>query len=250
MSRKLIVKRAYKEIYRDGDTIIKVFSPEHPKANVFNEALNHARVEETGLPLPKVLEVSQRDNRWALTLEYVEGKTMAELLEEHPEKTKELLEQFVDLQLTMHTHTVPKLNSLREKLSRQIDEAAPYLDATTRYELHTRLNALPRHHKLCHGDFQPSNIIVSPKNGKCSILDWSHATIGNASADAARTYLMFALKDQTLADRYLTLFCSKSDTARQYVQQWMPIVAAAQLSRGREDERDFLLKWCDIIDFQ
>ncbi len=249
MCRELIVKRAYKEVYRDGDTIIKVFSPEHPKANVFNEALNHARVEETGLPLPKVLKVSQIENRWALTLQYVKGKTMAELMENQPEKTDELLEQFVSLQLSMHTHTVPKLNSLREKLCRQIDEAAPYLDATTRYELHTRLNALPRHHKLCHGDFQPSNIILSP-DGSCSILDWSHATIGNASADAARTYLMFALKDQTLADRYLSLFCRQSDTARQYVQQWLPIVAAAQLSRCREEEREFLLKWCDIIDFQ
>lgn len=26
------------------------------------------------------------------------------------------------------------------------------LDATTRYELHTRLEGMPKHNKLCHGD--------------------------------------------------------------------------------------------------
>ena len=82
------------------------------------------------------------------------------------------------------------------------------------------------------------------------IVDWAHATQGNASADAAMTYLLFALKDQETADLYLKLFCKKSDTARQYVQQWLPIVAAAQLTKDNELEKDFLMKWIDVIDYQ
>ncbi|MCQ4950996.1 30S ribosomal protein S2, partial [Bittarella massiliensis (ex Durand et al. 2017)] len=31
--------------------------------------------------------------------------------------------------------------------------------ATTRYELHTRLDSMPKHVKVCHGDFIPSNVI-------------------------------------------------------------------------------------------
>ncbi|MBP7207950.1 MAG: aminoglycoside phosphotransferase, partial [Mediterraneibacter sp.] len=76
------------------------------------------------------------------------------------------------------------------------------------------------------------------------------ATQGNASADAAMPYLLFALKDQETADLYLKLFCKKSDTARQYVQQWLPIVAAAQLTKDNELEKDFLMKWIDVIDYQ
>ena len=49
---------------------------------------------------------------------------------------------------------------------------------------------------------------------------------------------------------YLKLFCKKSDTAMQYVQQWLPIVAAAQLSKDNELEKDFLMKWIDVIDYQ
>ena len=81
---------------------------------------------------------------------------------------------------------------------------------------------MPRHTKLCHGDFNPTNIIVD-KKGNWAVIDWAHAAQGNASADAAMTYLLFALEDQKLADMYINLFCKKSDTARQYVNRWLPI---------------------------
>ena len=106
---------------------------------------------------------------------------------------------------------------------------------------------MPHHSKLCHGDFNPSNIIVG-KNGKMTVVDWAHATQGNASADAAMTYLLFALKDQEVADLYLKIFCKKSDTAIQYVQ--LPIVAASQLVKENELEKDFLMKWIDVMDYQ
>ncbi len=244
----LILKREYKEVYRCGDEIIKVFEPTHPKANIFNEALNTARVEETGLPIPKVKSVQQIDGKWALAVEYKEGKTLEQMMEEAPENMETYMEQFVDLQLEMHAHRSPKLKKLKDKLGRQINSLRE-VDATTRYELLTRLESMPKHDKLCHGDFNPSNIIVD-KEGKMSIVDWAHATQGNASADAAMTYLLFAIKDEKTAELYLRLFCKKSDTARQYVQQWIPIVAAAQLTKRKEEEKEFLLKRIDIIDFQ
>ena len=108
---------------------------------------------------------------------------------------------------------------------------------------------MPKHNKVCHGDFNPSNVIVG-KNGKMTVVDWAHATQGNASADAAMTYLLFALKDQETADLYLNMFCKKSDTARQYVQQWLPIVAASQLAKENELEKEFLMRWIDVIDYQ
>lgn len=83
------------------------------------------------------------------------------------------------------------------------------LEATVRYELHVRLDSLPRHNKLCHGDFNPSNVLVD-ENGKYYILDWAHATQGNASADAATTYIQFLLTgDKASAEYYLKAFCKK-----------------------------------------
>ena len=244
----VISVRTNKTVYRDSDRCIKVFNEGFSKADVLNEALNIARVEETGLPIPKVLEVTMVDGKWAIIYEYIEGETLSQLMEKHPEKKDEYLETFVDLQLTVQSKTCPLLSKLKDKMNRKISEAT--LDATTRYDLHTRLEGMPKHNKVCHGDFNPSNVVIS-EDGKPYILDWSHVTQGNASADAARTYLLFCLNgDEATAKKYLELFCKKSDTAMQYVQKWMPIVAASQSVKGNEKEREFLLSWVDVVEYQ
>lgn len=243
----VIAVRKAKKVYRDGDKCIKVFDKDYSKADVLNEALNQARIEETGLNIPKVLEVTTIDGKWAIVSEFIEGVTLAELMEKNPDKLDEYLNTLVDVQLEIQSKTCPLLNKLKDKMNRKISEAD--LDATTRYELHSRLEGMPKHNKVCHGDINPSNIIVT-NDGKYYIIDWSHATQGNASADAARTYLLFCLKEnEETAKKYLDIFCKKSDTAKQYVEKWLPIVAASQSVKGNEDERQFLLSWTDVIEY-
>ena len=244
----VIAQRKHKTIYRDGDKTVKVFDKEYSKADVLNEALNQARIEETGLSIPKLLGVNMIDGKWAIVNEFIEGKTLAQLMEENPEKKDEYIELLVDIQMEVHSKKSPLLTKLKDKMNRKISLSS--LDATTRYELHTRLEGMPKHNKVCHGDFNPSNIIIS-ENGTPYILDWSHATQGNASADVARTYLLFCLNGESeSAEKYLNVFCKKSDTAKQYVQKWMPIVAASQSVKGNTEEREFLLKWTDVVDYE
>ena len=50
---RVIAVRNNKTIYRDGDRAIKVFGADYSKADVLNEALNQARIEETGLNIPR-----------------------------------------------------------------------------------------------------------------------------------------------------------------------------------------------------
>lgn len=245
---RIIAVRTSKTVYRDGDRCIKVFNAEYTKSDVLNEALIHARIEESGLNIPKVLEVTVIDGKWAIVFEYIKGKTLAQLIKEHPGKKTEYIEFLVDLQMSVHTKKAPLLNKLKDKMSRQIVETD--LDATTRYDFYSRLEGMPKHHKICHGDFNPSNIIIA-ENGEAYILDWSHATQGNAAADVARTYLLFWLNgDISGAEKYLDTFCEKSKTERQYVQKWMPIVAAAQLAHGNEKEREFLMCWINGVGYQ
>ncbi len=245
---KIIAVRNNKTVYRDGDRCYKVFSEGYSKADVLNEALNQARIEETGLNVPKILEVAMIDGKWAIVSEFIKGKTLSQLMEENPEKKGEYIELLVDIQLSVHAKTCPLLNKLKDKMSRKISQTD--FDATTRYDLHTRLEGMPKHNKVCHGDFNPSNIIIT-EDGTPYILDWSHATQGNASADVARTYLLFRINgDIAGADLYLSTFCKKSDTAKQYVQKWMPIVAASQSVKGNEQEREFLMSWVSVVDYQ
>ena len=245
---RVIAVRNNKTIYRDGDKCVKVFDAEYSKSDVLNEALNQARIEETGLNIPKIVEVTMVEGKWAIVSEFIKGKTLQQLMDEDAEKKDEYIEMLVDLQLDVHSKVCPLLNKLKDKMNRKISSSE--LDATTRYDLHTRLEGMPKHNKVCHGDFNPSNIIIT-EDGTAYILDWSHATQGNASADAARTYLLFWLNgDIEGAKKYLDLFCEKSKTEKQYVQKWMPIVAASQSVKGNEKEREFLLSWVNVVDYE
>ena len=226
-----IVNRENKQIYRDGDTLVKVFDEKaYTKAQVLNEALNTARVEETGLKIPKLLDVRKVDGGWAITREYIEGKSLSELMAENPEKEDEYLEKFVALQMEIHSKKCPMLNKIKEKMHAKI--------------------SMKSHNKVLHGDFCPSNIIVTP-DGEYYVIDWAHATQGNASEDAARTYLVFNLNGQKeLAEKYLNLFCKKADIPKQLVQQWMPIVACSESVKNKPEEKALLDSWVNVFDFQ
>lgn len=245
---RVIAVRNDKTVYRDADMAIKLFNEDYNTAAVLNEALNQARIEETGLDIPKIREVTKIDGKWAIVSDFIEGKTLARIMEEDRSKLDEYLNLFVDIQLNVHSKKAPLLNKLKDKMMRKISETD--LDATTRYELHTRLESMPKHNKVCHGDFNPSNIIIG-NDGTAYVLDWSHATQGNASADAARTYLLFWLAgDFVAADKYMDIFCKKSDTAKQYVEKWLPIVAASQLVKGKPEEKEFLMRWIDVVEYE
>lgn len=244
----IIAVRPFKTVYRDGDKAIKVFDEHYSKADILNEALNNARVEETALNVPKLLEVTSIDGKWAIVNEFIEGETLSRLMEQNPGKKREYLELFVDLQMKIHSQSANHLNKLKDKMNRKISESQ--FDATTRYELHTRLEGMPKHKKVCHGDFNPSNIIITP-DGIPYVIDWAHVTQGNASADVARTYLLFRLAgDDKTAEQYIDLFCKKSDTPKQYVQKWLPIVAASQSVKDKPEEREFLKRWVDVVEYE
>ena len=245
---RVLSEQPNKKSYQDGNLRLKVFGASFKKSDILNEALNQARVEETGLQIPKLLEVKQIDGQWTIVTEFIEGETLESLMAAHPEKMSEYLEQFVALQSEILSKRAPLLNRLKDKMNRKISQSG--LDATTRYDLHTRLNAMHDHIKVCHGDFNPSNVIVD-KDGRLYVIDWSHATQGNGSADAARTYLLFKLdgKDDW-AELYLKMFCDMNDVAKQYVSQWLPIVAASQLVKQNPQEKEFLMRWVSVFDYQ
>ena len=243
-----IAERSTKTVYKDNDKTIKLFVPNYSKSAILNEALNQSRVEETGLNIPSLVEVTKLDDRWALVSEHIEGRTLESLMEEHPEKLEEYLNLFVDTQINILSKEAPLLNKLKDKMQRKVEEAD--ISNEIKYELNTRLEGMPKHKKICHGDFNPSNVIIK-ENGEVYVIDWAHVTQGNGSADAARTYLLFCLNGKKeVGDRYLDLFSKKTEIEKQYIKRWIPIVAAAHISKANQEEKQFLMNWIDIIDFQ
>ena len=217
---KIITERKDKRIYVDGDKCYKVFRAGYNKADILNEALNHARVEETGLHIPPMQEVKMIGDQWAIVTTYIEGNTLDELLEKNPDREDEYLEKFVDIQIDMQGRKCPLLNKHRDKMNRKISQTD--LSATLRYDLHNRIEAMPRYNNLCHGDYNPSNVIIDEKG-------------------SARTFLLFLLENKKeRARKYLDLFCEKSGCSRKSILEWLPILAASQSVKGRKNESAFL----------
>lgn len=247
--KELLKVRPNKKIYREDDKLIKLFDHNIvKKSEVLKEAYSHALVEETGLSVPKLLYVNNEGEDWAIATEYINGNTIETLMKNDPDNKKKYIDKLVELQMAISKISCSDLKKLRDKMNDRISHSG--LEATVRYELHVRLDSLPRHNKLCHGDFNPSNVLVD-ENGKYYILDWAHATQGNASADAATTYIQFLLTgDKASAEYYLKAFCKKTDTALQYVQKWMPIVAAALSVKASPEDRAALLKMVNVVEYE
>ena len=247
---ELILTHHNKKIYRKDHVITKVFDHKfYPASTVIREAMNQEYAREEGFLAPKVYDVFPIGKDWAISSEEIEGKTLAEIMTENPKDVKKAISLLVKIQLDLLSHISSnlKLPKLKDKLNNYITNSG--LDASTRYELHARLERMPNHYKVCHGDLAPHNLIVN--GDKVYILDWAHCTRGNASADAAMTYLLFMLEGHEKdADLYLKEFCKKSDIAIQYVQQWISVVSATKLATTTDEEkRAMLLRNLNVVEY-
>lgn len=246
MGEKVLLASGNHEIYRDGDIVTKVYRDGFSKSEVLREAMYQAIAEELGILVPQVLGVVKlEDGCMGMQSVYVEGKTLAQLMEENPNQKEEYLKQMVELQVQLSSKEAPLIPDLKVKMASQI-KGLKEINDITRFEIMTKLNGMPDHRKLCHGELYPENIIVNEKGWY--VLDWIHAANGNVSADVARTYLLFDLKDKEMAEEYLALFCARTRTEKGYVQEWLPIVAAAQLTKKRKQEEKLLHSWLNICD--
>ena len=238
------------DVYESDGLAIRVYKDEKYKEKCLYAALTHARVETTlglsSIKMPVLHEVSLIDGKWAISMDWINGKTLGQLIDENPDKAEMYIDKLVDIQCEIHAQYMPLLSKLKDKLARQI-KSLGQIDEIKKYELLTRLDSMPKHIKLCHNNFSPDCVILNDEG--TYVLNWGSARQGNASADVAKTYLLLSLKRPQYADMYLQKYCQKTETSKKYVQQWLPIVAAAQLDRGIESEKEFLMRWLDVVEY-
>lgn len=238
---RIIAVRNNKTIYRDGDRCLKVFEDEYSVSHVLSEALNQARAAEAGLDVPKILEVTTIDGKWVIASKFIRGKTLAQLMSERPEMNEVYLKALVRLQIRVNEKQCLECENMKDRFNKLICRAG--LQATERFAFHRQLDELPMGNQLCHGDLNPSNIIIT-EAGLPFILDWSCAMSGNPFADAASSFLsLYLTNGENMADSYLRFFCETQGIGRDNVLCWIPLVAATKLTYANLHERQFLHRW-------
>ena len=245
----VLLERTDKVVTKDKNTILKIFGPSYKVSAILNEAMNEARAAETGLPVAKVIEVLKLRDHWCIRREWVEGKTLADVMTSDKKNLMKYLKEFVAIQCEIFSKTSERMGNLADKLDKQIS-ASP-LPKETRYDLHMRLQSFARGKALCHGDFNPTNVIITPK-GEWRVIDWSHVRLGDPLADVARTYLLFWLAGYVAAaEKYMALACEALKVKVAEVQKWLPIVAAAESAKEQSKKNsELLLHWASVVDYE
>ena len=223
------------KIYLSEDRIIKVFNDYLPDTESLYEANKQRFAYSKGLPVPRVFDVTSINGKQAIIMEYIQGRTIGDLLSENMERAEHYMNVSIDIQQKIHTiAAVDSLEPMSEKLRRQI-ESAPNLDEKHKLYLIQKLDSIPFENRLCHGDFHLFNLIISEQN-KVTTIDWVDSSAGDIRADIYRTYLLYSQLSVKLADMYLRMYLEKSRMSKEEIFQWAPIIAGARLSENVSSE--------------
>ena len=229
--------------WHDGH-VLKLF---RERADYHQNEIRATRVaHRLGLPVPVVEpDLVEVDGRQGIVMERVDGLTLTEYVNTHADGVADYARAMAELHAAIHDHLVPELLSYRQNVLKwaidQVDELEPKAKAT----ILQVLDMLPVGDTMCHGDFHPSNIIISGHS--LVVIDWLVGTRGHALADFANTSLLamawpsFFPEEQykrvqtrwelfwnTYQARYRDL-CPYSD---EELKGWQLVVAAASLFLG------------------
>ncbi len=174
------------EIYPyENGKILKLFFPTIPQAWIDKEIEIGRYIQEAELPVPKVYETTELNNRVGIIYERVEGPSLLNELATRPWNVGRYGRLLAKLHVQIHDVKAPHdLETQREWATGGIPASEKLAEDLKARILHL-LDTLPDGNSLCHGDFHPGNIIITP-NGPV-IIDWMTVSKGVASGDVART---------------------------------------------------------------
>jgi len=243
------------EVYAWGDaSILKLYHTWCPPDWIDNELLVARAIARAGVPSPAVGEIIEINGRRGITYERVPGLSMLQDMNARPWLLLRYARCLASLQNQFAQITVPGLRRYREALH-HILLRAPDLTDEMRSKLLARLETLPDGQTLCHADFHPDNVIISPRGPV--VIDWMTAVSGSPWADVARTSLILQIGARAAGKQlspplrlaiglfhttYLGHFRSLTPDSRGELRRWMPVIAAARLDERIEPERAALLQ--------
>jgi aminoglycoside phosphotransferase (APT) family kinase protein len=145
----------------------------------------------SGVPVPRMLELTNIEGRPGIVMERLEGVDYLTLLGRQPWLVLSVGPLSGELHARLH-EVVPGegLPPLRAVLRERIQACEVLADELRAFAIAV-LDSLPDGDRLYHGDFHPGNIMRTPKGP--IVIDWSNACVGDPAADVARTDLMLRI---------------------------------------------------------
>jgi len=172
-----------------ADKVIKLYQPHIPGRLVDAEARNVQALHAANLPVPRFFEHVEIAGRRGSVFERIEGRSISASLQLNPFRLFQRAREFAAVHRIIHRSQRSELPPVADHL-RRVLAGVSLLSAAQKNELNALLESLPGGSAVCHFDFHPSNVILSPRGPV--VLDWASARHGNPLADVARTCVLFA----------------------------------------------------------
>lgn len=258
---KLIGQGRTAEIFEYGENrVLKLFRTGFPKMAIENEFKVGLELCKKDLPVPKVDNFVEVEDRFGIVYERVNGPTMMDLLSSKPWQILKGAQKLAELHKAIQIQVNAEIPPLKSRLKKSIANSE-LLSDKIKADLCEILQSLPDRAVLCHGDFHPDNIIISPN--KVVVIDWMTATIGDPLADVARTSIIFKFgvlpehksRIETgiinfvrgkFFSEYLRHYLKISGVSIDSIEQWeVPIAAARLIEWIPPGEKDKLLSFVE-----
>lgn len=235
------------DIYRSGDRVLKVFSPEISKELVFREAYAMACIECAGINSPAVLAAYQEGGFWVVESEFINGVDMLSKIFEASVRgdvatVQDLIRHMAQLQAAIDHTSAKGLPSYKSYAADSI-QVNKHLSQETIKKTLSLLQQLPNGDGICHGDFHPQNVLLLENGQSPYVIDWVEAGTAAPSCDPARTYMNLCHlppvpplmnPDLHMAEVYLDAYTSASGLTKDEILSWLPIHAA--ISYGEKED--------------
>ena len=217
------------KVYKEDDSAYKVYPMDYPLEIIREELrVNQIIAQNTRLPMDPLVAT---DSPYVLQMKYLGIETMTlKMLN----REKNVVEDLVDLQLSVFQYKDLPLHDIHERYHRRISSSQQLTKEQKECALAV-LSSVEFEPTLAHMDFHPNNLIFH--NGQYWILDWVNAGCANPLLCIARTYILLHYHAQRRAQKYLSLMSKKNGWTKELILK-VAIIHAADRIMETDDSRE------------
>jgi aminoglycoside phosphotransferase (APT) family kinase protein len=247
------------EVYAWGEQqVLKLYRDWCPPHWVDFEARIGRIVQDAGLPVPVIGDVVEVNGRRGLVYERLDGASMLRAILAQPWMIVRFGRLTAELHAAMHAvQAPPDLPDQRGSFGRAIEHAQTLPHDLKRKALAV-LDTCPEGDRLCHGDFHPDNVLMTPRGPV--IIDWMTATRGDPLGDVARTVLLMTVGEPPanvlirlltrvlrggMRAAYLKRYFELRPEGREQLSKWLVVTYAARLAENIEGEAEQLIPFVE-----
>ncbi|MEX2246388.1 MAG: phosphotransferase [Dehalococcoidia bacterium] len=238
--------------WEDG-SVLRLLRQAGAPGRLEREAAAMEAVRLAGLPVPRVLGLTEQLGRPGMIMERVDGPDLLMVFSRKPWTLWSGSRVCGELHARVNAIEAPEtLPALGDEVRRKIMSSVPSELARTPLML---LDELPGGDRICHGDYHPGNVLMTAAGPM--IIDWPNAARGNPDADFARTVLLgrlgepppgasFIVREGTRFFRgifrraYLKAYTKVRPVDGESLRRWQIVRAADRIAEGVESERPAL----------